>query len=200
MPRQVNEREFMALCRNAIVFSLSLLLTAGALAQSVIKPTGNAQRFPKADKKLAEQTKPASSQWLLDANDDTERFRRLQIMFSGTETLMWEISHRFDALFVAIEKKNWEMGVYQWEKIRDKMNHAAMKRPVRTQNLESKFLENGVWQNMHDALYSKDFDRIKPEFMLVRKACMECHIAENVGFLNDSPVFARTEAFSGAAK
>ncbi len=190
----------MSIRRSVIILLMALLLPASALAQSVIKPTGNPQRFPKADKKLAEQTKPASAQWLLDANDDAERFRRLQIMFSGTETLMWEISHRFDALFVAIEKKNWEMGVYQWEKIRDKMNHAAMKRPVRTQNLEAKFLENGVWQNMHDALYSKDFDRIRPEFMLVRKACMDCHNAENVGFLNDSPVFVRTEAFSGVAK
>ena len=177
-----------------------LVFSQAVLAQSVVKPTGNPNKFPEADKKLAEQTKPPSSNWLLDANDDTERFRRLQIVASGTDVPMWEIANRYEELWVAIQKANWEMGVYHLEKMRDRMNTSGMKRPARTQNIEAMFLKSGVYQNMHDALTSKDPERMKKEFMTLRAVCMGCHTAENVGFLNDSAVFVRTQEFSALAK
>ena len=180
--------------RLVLALSLSALL-AVATAQSVVKPTGNAARFPQADKRLAEQTKPPSNNWLLDANDDTERFRRLQIVASGTDIPMWEVSHRYEEIWVAVQKSNWEMGVYHLEKLRDRMNTAGMKRPARTQNMEGMFLNSGVYQAMHDALTSKDPERMRKEFTTMRAVCMGCHNAENVGFLNDSAVFKRTEAF-----
>jgi cytochrome c1 len=175
-----------------------VLATAGsvALAQSVVKPTGNPPKFPKADKKLAEQTKPPSSNWLLDANDDAERFRRLQNVASGTDVPMWEIGARFEELKIAVEKNNWEMGVYHLEKMRDRMNTAGMKRPARTQNIEAMFFDSGVYQAMHDALTSKDNARMKNEFQTMRTVCMACHSAENVGFLNDSGSLKRTETFA----
>jgi cytochrome c1 len=175
---------------------LALSAAAAVLAQSVVKPTGNPPRFPKADKKLAEQTKPPSSNWLLDANDDAERFRRLQVVASGTDVPMWEIAHRYEELHRAIEKNNWEMGVYHLEKLRDRMNTAGMKRPARTQNIEGMFLEGGAYKNMHDALTSKDNARMRKEFLAMREVCLACHVAENVGFLNDSTTFLRTAAFA----
>jgi hypothetical protein len=175
-----------------IAFALS---TSVAIAQSVVKPTGNAPRFPKAYKQLANQSKPPSGRWLLDANDDTERFRRIQIVAGGSDMQMMAIAHRYEELHGAIQKNNWEMGVYHWEKLRDYMNIMAMKRPVRTQNLEDLFLYSGVWQSMHDALMSRDARKMRAQFQSVRQACMACHVAENVGFMNDSSVFARTASF-----
>jgi hypothetical protein len=70
---------------------------------------------------------------------------RLQVVASGTDVPMWEIQHRYEALFVAIQKSNWEMGVYHLEKLRDRMNAVGMKRPARTQNIEGMFLKSGVW-------------------------------------------------------
>jgi len=166
-----------------------------AVAQSVVKPTGNPPQFPKAYKELAKQTKPPSNNWLLDANNDTERFRRLQVAMSGTDIPMWEITYRYEELYVAIQKNNWEMGLYHWNKIRDRMNTAGMKRPVRTQNIEGMFLESGVWQSMRDALISKSPERMRSEFQTVREVCMACHVAENLGFLNDSSAFKRTKSF-----
>jgi hypothetical protein len=180
----------------ASLAAAALAVAGLALAQSVVKPTGNPSRFPEADKKLAEQTKPPSSNWLLDANDDTERFRRLQVVASGTDVPMWEIGQRFEEIHTAITKNNWEMGVYHLEKLRDRMNTAGMKRPARTQNIEGMFLKSGVYQNMHDALTSKDNERMKKEFNTMRQVCMACHVAENVGFLNDSVVFQRIGAFA----
>lgn len=184
----------------ATVFICAAGMAAAVFAQSVVKPTGNPARFPEADKKLADQTKPPSGNWLLDANDDTERFRRLQVVASGTDVPMWEIANRFEELYVAIGKGNWEMGVYHLEKLRDRMNTAGMKRPTRTQNLEGMFLKSGVYQGMHDALTSKEPARMRSEFARMRSVCMGCHAAENVGFLNDSAVFKRTEAFAAAVR
>lgn len=169
--------------------------TSIAFAQSMVKPTGNAPQFPKAYKELAKQTKPPSNNWLLDANDDTERFRRLQVVMGGTDIPMWEIGYRYEELYVAIQKNNWEMGIYHWDKLRDRMNFSGMKRPARTQNIEGMFLESGVWQSMRDALKSKSPERMRSEFQTVREVCMACHVAENLGFLNDSSVFKRTESF-----
>ena len=183
------------------LFATMLLLLSSTLsAQSVVKPTGNPPRFPKAYKELQQQTKPPSNNWLLDANDDTERFRRLQVALSGTEMSMLEIAHRFESLHIAISKNNWDMGIYNWEKMRDRMNTAAMKRPARTQNLEDAFLENGVWKSMHDALHTGNAENIRAEFHAVRKACMNCHTEEKVGFLNDNAVFSRTEKFPPGGK
>jgi hypothetical protein len=71
-----------------------------------------------------------------------------------------------------------------------------MKRPMRTLNLEDRFLENGAWQNMAKAIESKDSVRARAGFAQARKDCMSCHEAENVEFLNGSSVFERTEVFS----
>jgi hypothetical protein len=169
-------------------------------AEGMVKPTGNTPQFPKAYKDLAKQTKPPSNNWLLDANDDTERFRRLQVAMSGTDIPMWEIAYRYEELYTAIQKNNWEMGVYHWDKLRDRMNTAAMKRPTRTQNIEGMFLEGGEWQSMRDALVSKSPEKIRKEFHEVREVCIACHVAENLGFLNDSSVFKRTESFPPLSK
>lgn len=77
-----------------------------AFAEGVVQPTGNTPQFPKAYKDLAKQTKPPSNNWLLDANDDAERFRRLQVVMSGTDIPMWEITYRYEELYTAIKKNN----------------------------------------------------------------------------------------------
>ena len=169
-------------------------------AQSVVKPTGNPPAFPKAYKELEKQVKPPSSNWLLDAQDDTERFRRLQIVASGTDVPMWELSYRYEELYRALSLDNFDMGIYHWEKLRDRMNTAGMKRPARTQNIEAMFLESGVWKDMHDALVAKDGKKARAQFATVRQVCMACHIAENVGFLNDSTVLERTAKAPPAPK
>ncbi|MBI5936267.1 MAG: hypothetical protein HY850_00295 [Betaproteobacteria bacterium] len=176
------------------------LAASVAFAEGVVHSTGNTPGFPKAYKDLAKQTKPPSNNWLLDANDDTERFRRLQVAMSGTDVPMWEITYRYEELYVAIQKNNWEMGVYHWDKVRDRMNTSGMKRPARTRNIEGMFLDSGVWQSMRDALTAKSPEKMREQFLTVRKVCMACHVAEKVGFLNDSSVFKRTESFPPSDK
>lgn len=177
-------------------------LAAGvvALAQSVVPQTGIPPRFPKADQQLERQTKPPSKDWLLDAPDDAERFRRLQVLAGGADIPMWEVSYRFEELHAAIATNNGPMGVYHLEKMRDRMNAAAMKRPARTQNLEGLFLDNGIYRSMHDALTSKDGAKMRATFNELRAACIACHAAEQVAFLNDSSVFQRIRSFDAAGR
>lgn len=161
---------------------------------------GNTPQFPKAYKDLAKQTKPPSNHWLLDANDDTERFRRLEVAMSGTDIPMWEIGYRYEEIYTAILKNNWDMGVYHWGKVKARMHTSGMKRPARTKNIEDMFMEDGPWQSMQDALKSKSPEKIRKEFLEVRDACMVCHVAEDVGFINDSSVFSRTASFPPLVK
>lgn len=183
-----------------LVTTMFVAFSSTLSAQSVVQPTGNPPLFPKAYKELGKQTKPPSNNWLLDANDDTERFRRLQVVLSGTDIPMMEIGYRYEELHTAISKNNWNMGIYNWEKLRDRMNAAAMKRPVRTQNIEGMFLDSGVWKAMHDALKAGNAEKVRAEFQTVRQICMACHVAEKVGFLNDSNLFSRTEKFPPLGK
>lgn len=171
---------------------VQMLLSAAAIAQvSVVPSTGIAPRFPQADTELARQSKPPSRRWLRDANDDSERFRRIELWAGAGDLEMQDIAHRLEELQAAIRQRNWDMGIYQWEKIRNRMTVAAIKRPTRTQNLEAIFFESGVYQALHDALSAHNGEQAQAGLLAAREACMACHIAERVGFINRSAVFGR---------
>jgi hypothetical protein len=175
---------------------IAIVLPALCAAQvSVVPSTGIPPRFPKGDGELSKQTKPPSRNWLRDANDDRERFRRIEAWGGAGDLEMQDIAHRLEELQAAIQQENWNMGIYQWEKIRGRLIVAAMKRPVRTQNMEALVFDSGVWQALHDALTGKDTERARSEFRRARETCMACHLAEQLGFINQSAVFRRTEAF-----
>lgn len=168
-----------------------------ALAQvSVVPTTGIAPRFPKADAELTKQTKPPSRQWLMDANDDSERFRRIELWGGAGDLEMQDIAHRLEELHAAIQKQNWDLGIYHLEKIRNRMTVAGMKRPTRTENMEAVFLDSGIYKSMHDALTSRNIEKARSAFRNTRQACMACHAAEKLGFINDSAVFRRVESFA----
>jgi hypothetical protein len=177
------------------VLAIALLPGVTTAQVSVVPSTGITPRFPSADGELGKQTKPPSRNWLRDANDDAERFRRIERWGGAGDLEMQEIAHRMEELHLAIQKESWDMGIYQWEKIRGRMIVAAIKRPARTQNLEGMFMENGVYQSLHDALTARNGEKAREGFNRAREACMACHVAEKLGFVNDSAVFRRAGTF-----
>jgi cytochrome c553 len=183
-----------------LVTVLALAWSVGFGQVSVVPPTGIAPRFQKNDRELAKQTKPASRHWLLDANDDAERFRRVESWAGSIDAEMQIIAHRFEELHAAIRQGSWDLATYHWEKILGRMNVASMKRPTRTQNIEALFLEAGPSQSMNDALKARDPTRSSAAFQTVLQACIACHAAEKVGFVNDSPMFRRLAALPGPEK
>jgi hypothetical protein len=170
------------------------LALAGIHAQD--SPGASAEpRLPKGIPRLTDgQANPPSANWLLDAKDDRERFRRIQIYAGGTYEQMWQIGYRYEQVYQAIVDENWELGLHHWTKLRDVLNVALMKRPNRTPNAEAMFLDN-TWQQLEDALEGAQANEIRETFLVERGTCMACHVAEQMAFLNDTPVFRNTASF-----
>ena len=156
----------------------------------------NQMRFPKGVPGLADgqKAKPPSNSWLRDADTDTERFRRLEILLAGTEMAMWEIGMRYEQMYDAIKVDNYDYARFNWEKIKGRSNSALMKRPGRTVNMEAMLLDS-TWQVVDDGLKTKDPIKAREAFATARQICMGCHIAEQMPFFNLHPMFVRTESF-----
>lgn len=142
----------------------------------------------------AEQPPKTSDNWLLDAKDDTERFRRIQQMFGGFSMSMQLVGERYDRTFDAVTDGNFDLAAYHWKKIRETIELGYLRRPAREANASAVFLK-GPWVSVSEALASKDRVKAKEQFLLARSACMACHVAEKVAFMNDQPKFRRTAAF-----
>jgi cytochrome c553 len=91
-------------------------------------------------------------------------------------------------MYTALNRNNVELATYQWEKIRTTIENGMMKRPKRAKNAQSLFLEK-VWPDVLTDLKSGDLVKAKQGFNKAKTACMSCHAAEQVGFMNNQPVF-----------
>ncbi len=172
----------------ALMLSFCLLPFSPTLAE-------NESRLPAGIVGLEQgQDVPPNPDWLLNAKDDIERFRRIQIYAGGTYEQMWQIGYRYEQVYQAIVDKNWELARYHWSKLRDVFNVALMKRPRRTANAEALFLDSN-WGHLYQTLQSGDAAASQRAFLTARSACMSCHIAEGMPFLNDTPIFLATASF-----
>lgn len=173
--------------RMMTVIGLGVVVVIAAYAQQ--------SRLPAGISGLEEgQDGPPGSNWLLDARDDEERFRRLQIFAGGTYEQMWQVGYRYEQVYQAVIDENRELAQYHWGKLRDVFNVALMKRPNRTPNAEAMFLDT-TWSRFEQALESGSEEEVRSEFLAQRGACIACHVAEDMAFLNDTPIFRDTAAF-----
>ncbi len=139
-----------------------------------------------------ENPAPDSEHWITQAPDDAERFERLEKYLRGFDQPMWEIGERYEHIYLALKDENYELALYHWEKIKTTIENGTMKRPARRKSTEAFFLEE-VWQSVHDDIASRDRNRAWEGFAMGRSACMSCHNAERVEFLNRQPLFRNTE-------
>jgi len=179
---------------NCLLMAVAYLALVAVPAQDAPR-NGAEPRLPQGIRGLEEgQAAPPSANWLLDAKDDRERFRRIQIYAGGTHEQMWQIGYRYEQVYQAILDENWELGLHHWGKLRDVLNVALMKRPNRTPNAEALFLDS-IWEQLRNALQSGEAASIREAFLMERETCMACHVAEQMPFLNDTPVFRDTASF-----
>ncbi len=175
-------------------FLLALALFEGGWIE-VGAQTTEPSRFPSGIRGLPDgQDEPPSRRWLLDARDDEERFRRLQVYAGGTDQQMWQMGYRYEQVYQAIADENWELATYHWGKLRSVFNVALMKRPNRTPNAEALFLDED-WQPLASALAAGDTEAAHETFFQGRQACLDCHVAEGFAFINGTPMFEETAAF-----
>ena len=173
---------------------ICIVAMASCLAGTVVQAQSES-RLPKGINGLEQgQAKPPSANWLLDAKDDSERFRRIQIYAGGTYEQMWQVGYRYQQVYQAIIDENWELAGHHWGKLWAVFNVALMKRPNRTPNAEALFLD-GSWGRFNEALESRDAVVIRQSFLNQRGVCMACHAAEKMPYLNDTPIFRDTAGF-----
>jgi cytochrome c553 len=151
--------------------------------------------FASASSVSAEQPPKTSDNWLLDAKDDTERFKLIQKMFGGFSVSMQFVGERYDRTYDAIIDGNYDLATYHWKKIKETIELGYFRRPAREANASAVFLK-GPWVSVSEALASKDKVKAKEQFLMARTACIACHVAEKVPFINDQPKFRRTVTFS----
>jgi hypothetical protein len=129
-----------------------------------------------------------STNWITDAPSDAERFERIQKYLRGFDETMHEVGERFEKVHEAIEAENYDLALYHWDKIKLTIENGLMKRPARKANAEALFLDT-TWANTQKAFASRDKAQVWQGFELARGACMACHAAEKVEFINNQPLF-----------
>jgi hypothetical protein len=135
-----------------------------------------------ADGKLTEKD------WLLNAPDDTERFRLLQQQLRGFDQPMWEVGERFRSLHEALKRRNFELAAYHWMKIGTTVRNGIAKRPEHVVNAR-KFLLDEVHGQVEADLRKGDYATAVRAFERAKSACIACHHGQDVSWVNDQSLF-----------
>lgn len=133
-----------------------------------------------------------NNNWLSEAPNDAARWARLQFVLRGTDVPMIEIGQRYQAIYDALGDANYDLALYHWEKIREGVRGAALKRPARRPNAQAMFLES-IYDEVRQTFATRNAAQAWSGFELGRGACMSCHGAENLAWINDQPLFRNTE-------
>ena len=141
---------------------------------------------------------PEGRNWLLDAPNDEERWRRLQQYLGGMQGPMFEIGQRFVVFYDALRDENYALAIDTWMAIARVFVNAVTIRPQYKPAADAMFLRT-QWHNMLDALRSNDPDVIWEEFAYTKAVCQSCHQATNMEWANNQRVFQDTVyPFDGA--
>jgi hypothetical protein len=124
-----------------------------------------------------EETK---GQWLPAGRQEFTQAVERQL--DGFSRAMMEVHYRYDELYWAGQVQNWEYAHYQLEHIFEAIEKGYERRPEhKISALE--FL--GAPQNlMQQAIDNRDPELFNRNFFIYKKACMSCHIKEDVAFIN----------------
>jgi hypothetical protein len=130
----------------------------------------------------------ASKKWITQAANDPERFQRIEKYLRGFDQPMWEVGERYEKFHAALVRENFELASYHWAKIKLTIENGTMKRPARRTSADT-FLLTRTWDSVDEALKSGNLAIAWKGFETARTACMKCHEAEDVRYMNDQPMF-----------
>jgi hypothetical protein len=147
-------------------------------------------QYPPRALGLAAQRRPPSDSWLLDADSDYDRFRRLEIVL-GADQSMREIGARFLTLHRALQAGELALAHWEWEKATRAAEIALLKRPANEEKVERMLLD-GPWARLGVALAHGDATEARGDFEATRQACLQCHAERKLGFLNQLPALVDT--------
>jgi len=126
--------------------------------------------------------------WIFNLPEDEARTAALQLQLRGLDVAMWEIGMRYEGLYEALARDNGELAVYHWEKTKQTLDNALVRRPARRANAEALFLDT-LWPEVRQVLGEGTEAERWAAFERVRDACLACHEAENVTYMNNMAMF-----------
>lgn len=126
--------------------------------------------------------------WLLEAENDSEKFELLQRYLRGFDQPMWEVGERYRSLYEALSRDNYDLATYHWKKIRTTIKNGYLKRPARQANADAILLDK-TWQEVVDSFQTRIPKAAWLGFERAKNACMACHVAEGVSYMNNQPLF-----------
>ena len=138
----------------------------------------------------AETPSVETKHWITQAPSQIVKDKRIEQYLRGFDQPMWEVGERYQHLEQAIIDSNFELASYHWNKIKTTIENGLMKRPARRKNAEA-ILLNHTWGEVSKAFASKDISQAKLAVVKAKAACMACHSAENVAFINNQPLFTQ---------
>ena len=156
-------------------------------------------QYPPRALGLAVQRKPPTDSWLLDADSDSERFRRIEVALRGLDIHMVEIGGRFGVMHDAIDRGNLQLASLEADKTVETARIAMLKRPGFAGDEGQTYLGVAEWTDLRQALRAGDAVQARAAFLQVRESCIACHTARGMGFINDSAVFETTATFANAS-
>ena len=136
----------------------------------------------------AEESTHQSKHWITEAPSDSVKDQRIEKYLRGFDQPMWEVGERYGSIVQAIKDQNFDLAAYHWDKIKVTIENGLMKRPARRQNAEA-ILLNNTWAEVKNDFTSRDLTKAKQGLVKAKAACMACHAAENVTFINNQPLF-----------
>jgi len=122
---------------------------------------------------------PAQGNWI--KGSEKEQIETIEKQFRGFDNAMVETAYRYQELYWAGQDENWDYAKYQIEKIKLTIENGLQRRPKRAKSAEH-FLTFTL-PEMLKAVKSKDTAVFNSGFQFLRTACKNCHVMENVPFI-----------------
>ncbi len=122
------------------------------------------------------------SDWLLDINTTNGKFMAIQKQFRGFDLAMVEVGYRFNTFYYSIKDKNYDLALYNWDKIKKAMENGIIRRPKRALDAKSMFL-NSQYNVMRKALQKHDAKAVAEAYEETKILCNACHISQKVPFI-----------------
>ncbi|WP_445359370.1 hypothetical protein [Microbulbifer sp. ANSA005] len=131
------------------------------------------------------------SDWLLNAESERDRLILLQDSLGGFSASMWEVGARYKTIYSALQGENFDLAIYHWKKIKTAIENGYVRRPARKKNADAIFMKS-IYADVLKSFESRDVRRAWQGYSAGRSACMTCHVAEKIPWMNDQPLFRDT--------
>lgn len=136
----------------------------------------------------ASPVRVGAGDWLLAVPSADGRARMLERQLRGFDVAMWEVGHRFTALHEALGRANYDLAVYEWDKIGVGIRNALIRRPGKTAHAQQ-YLLGPTFDSIRTAFAAKNPALAWDAFARAKVACESCHGAEGVAYVNAQSLF-----------